>query len=173
MSLVDEDTIALEFPILSSEVPDGRFEDARLQELLILPVHPHLKFSEDEVFISKESIGLRPDQPLDIQIVSVISKKRKEKIIKLNYDMKPKLRLPKLKDEAGPSSTKRRKITDSHGQCGSRLQQKFSEDLELLKKSNPQVIEVIEETLASKNCNLIELLHLGLSHKGRESPSDE
>lgn len=172
VSLVDEDILTLEFPLLSSEVPDGLLADARLQELLILPIHPHLKFSKDEVFISKDSIALRPDQPLDIQIVSVMSEERKKKIKKLNKK-KTKLRFPKLKDEVEPSSPKRRKIADSHGQCGSRLQEKFAEDLELLKTSNPQVIEAIEETLASKQCNLIDVLHLGLSRMGHESPSAE
>jgi hypothetical protein len=134
VSLDDEDTIVLEFPLLSSEVPGGRYEEARQHELLILPIHPELKYSEeDDVFISKESIGLRPDQSLDIQVVSVESENRRKKLVKINRE-KPKLRLPKLQDEEGPSSKKCRKITDSHGQYGSILQQKFSEDLEFFSK---------------------------------------
>ena len=101
--------------------------------MLILPIHPELKYSEeDDVFISKESIGLRPDQSLDIQVVSVESEKRRKKIVKLNSD-KPKLRLPKLQEEAGPSSKKCRKITDSHGKF--KYQRKCSLNLNNVSKN--------------------------------------
>jgi len=173
VSLVNEDTMTLEFPLLSSEVPGGRCEEARQHELLILPIHPELKYSEeDDVFISKESIGLRPDQSLDIQIVSVESEKRSKKLVKINRE-KPKLRLPKLQDEAGPSSKKCRKITDSHGQYGSILQQKFSEDLEFFQNLNSQVFEDIKETVATSHYNLIDLIYLGLLQKEAESASAE
>ena len=64
--------------------------------------------------------------------------------------MKVKMRFP---------TPRRQSQFDFHGV----LQQKFSNDL---KNSDPNVVATLEETLAlDDSYNLIEILHLGLSHK--------
>ena len=45
----------------------GDLADAKLQELVILPVEPTFKTSTD-VFITKKNLDLRQDPPLDIQV---------------------------------------------------------------------------------------------------------
>ena len=51
---------------------DGKFEDARLQELLIMPIESHIKNSQDGVLICKNSMRLRRDPPLEIQVLTVL-----------------------------------------------------------------------------------------------------
>lgn len=149
VSLLNEDTITFEFLLNSSDVPGGDLADAKLQELVILPVEPTFKTSTD-VFITKKNLDLRQDPPLDIQVFAVLRPiDEKIRIIKekqKKYSNKPKVRF------TPPRKT---------------LQRKFMDDL---KKSDANVIATLEETLALDDYNLIELVHLGLSHKFPPAP---
>lgn len=152
VSLVNEDTINFNFLLNTSDVPDGELEEARLQELVILPVDPNFKNSS-EVFITKKNLDLRQDPPLDIQVFSVlrpIPEKKRNNENNKKYSKKVKMRFP---------SPRRDSQFDFH----EGLEQRFLNDL---KNSDPNVVATLEETLAlDDKYNLIELLHLGLSHK--------
>ena len=39
-----------------------------MQELVILPLEPHLKKLDGGIFITKKNLDLRQDPPLDIQV---------------------------------------------------------------------------------------------------------
>jgi len=141
VSLVNEDTINFQFLLNSSDVPDGKIEEARMQELVILPLEPHLKKLDGGVLITKKNLDLRQFPPVDIQVFAVLRPKPEEIIKKKNFKEKVKIRFPP------PRKT---------------LIQKFMQDF---KNSDPNVIATLEETLALEDYDLIELLHLGLSHK--------
>lgn len=152
VSLINEDIINFKFLLNTSDVPDGELEEARLQELVILPVDPNFKNSS-EVFITKKNLDLRQDPPLDIQVFSVlrpIPEKKRNIENNKKYSKKVKMRFP---------SPRRESQFDFHEV----LKQRFLNDL---KNSDPNVVATLEETLAlDDKYNLIELLHLGLSHK--------
>ena len=77
---------------------DGKFEDARLQELLIMPIESHIKNSQDGVLICKNSMRLRQDPPLDIQVLTVLRNYEKN-IKKRKFEKTPKVRFPLENDE--------------------------------------------------------------------------
>ena len=149
-----------------------------MQELVILPVDPNFKNSS-EVFITKKNLDLRQDPPLDIQVKNFdlnffnqifslenishftlklqvfsvlrpIPEKKRNNENNKKYSKKVKMRFP---------TPHRESQFDFHEV----LKQRFLNDL---KNSDPNVVATLEETLAlDDKYNLIELLHLGLSHK--------
>ena len=72
---------------------DGKCEDARLQELLIMPIESYIKDCPDGVWICKKSMRLRQDPPLDIQVLTVLRNYEKN-IKKRKFEKTPKVRFP-------------------------------------------------------------------------------
>ena len=141
---------------------DGRFEDARLQELLIMPIESHVKDSDDGVLICKNSMRLRQDPPLDIQVLTVL--RNAEKIIKKRkFEITPKVRFPLENDDDDD-----KKPLPAVSCCTSDLEQKIIADFHAIKKSNPELLAKINDILTSKNCNFFQLFA-----KLAASPSDE
>ena len=69
---------------------DGKCEDARLQELLIMPIESYVKDCPDRVWICKKSMRLRQDPPLDIQVLTVLQNYEKN-IKKCKFEKTPKM----------------------------------------------------------------------------------
>ena len=63
-----------------------------------MPIESHVKDSDDGVLICKNSMRLRQDPPLDIQVLTVL--RNAEKIIKKRkFEITPKVRFPLENDE--------------------------------------------------------------------------
>ena len=142
---------------------DGRFEDARLSELLIMPIESHIKDSNDGVLISKNSMRLRQDPPLDIQILTVLRNYEKN-IKKRKFEKTPKVRFPLENDEEEPPAKKPFPVSC----CISDLEQKIIADLQSVKNSNPELLAKFNDILTSKN-NFFQLVFAKLA----ASPSNE
>lgn len=120
VTLEAEDVINFEFLQRSSDVEDGKCEDARLQELLIMPTESYVKDCPDGVWICKKSMRLRQDPPLDIQVLTVLRNYEKN-IKKRKFEKTPKVRSPLENDEeplpvvsCGPSELEQKIIADLH-----------------------------------------------------------
>ena len=138
---------------------DGKFEDARLQELLIMPIESHIKNSQDGVLICKNSMRLRQDPPLDIQVLTVLRNYEKN-IKKRKFEKTPKVRFPLENDEEPLPIVS----------CGiSDLEQKIIADLHSVKNSNPELLAKFNNILTSKNINFFQLAFAKLA----ASPSSD
>ena len=129
---------------------DGKCEDARLQELLIMPIESHVKDSDDGVLICKNSMRLRQDPPLDIQVLTVLRNAEKT-IKKRKFEITPKVRFPLENDDDDD-----KKPLPAVSYCTSDLEQKIIADFHAIKKSNPELLAKINDILTSKNCNFFQ-----------------
>ena len=126
---------------------DGKCEDARLQELLIMPIESYVKDCPDGVWICKKSMRLRQDPPLDIQVLTVLRNYEKN-IKKRKFEKTPKVRFPLENDEE--------LLPVSSGT--SDLKQKIIADLHSVKNSNLELLAKFNNILTSKNIFFFNLL---------------
>ena len=126
---------------------DGKCEDARLQELLIIPIESYIKDCPDRVWICKKSMRLQQDPPLDIQVLTVLRNYEKN-IKKRKFEKTPKVRFP-LENDEEPLPVVSSGTSD--------LEQKIIADLHSVKNSNPELLAKFNNILTSKNINFFQL----------------
>ena len=99
------------------------------------------------VLICKNSMRLRWDPPLEIQVLTVLRNYEKN-IKKRKFEKTPKVRFP-LENDEEPLPVVSSGTSD--------LEQKIIADLQSVKNSNPELLAKFNNILTSKNINFFQL----------------
>ena len=114
-----------------------------------MPIESHVKDSDDGVLICKNSMRLRQDPPLDIQVLTVLRNAEKT-IKKRKFEITPKVRFP-LENDEEPLAKKPLAVVSC---CTSDLEQQI---IAMPWKAKSRTVQCSKEEPEAKSCKIVKV----------------